>query len=61
MKETIRSQYRLPQDVDLWLKEEADRDGRSKNSMLVAALRQCMNAQKRNAQPIAVGQALVSQ
>ncbi|MGL5183350.1 Arc family DNA-binding protein [Herbaspirillum huttiense] len=49
MNDVIRSQYRLPQDVDLWLKEEAERDGRSKNSMLVAALRQCMNAQKRNA------------
>ncbi|MFX5521635.1 Arc family DNA-binding protein [Acinetobacter baumannii] len=49
MNDVIRSQYRLPPDVDLWLKEEAERDGRSKNSRLVAALRQCMNAQKRNA------------
>jgi hypothetical protein len=61
MKEIVRAQHRLPTDVDGWLKCEADRDERSKNSMLVALLRKQMTGQKENAQPAATGQALVTQ
>lgn len=48
MEPIVRSQYRLPVDVDEWLKDEAKQDRRSKNSMLVAVLRRFM-AQKSKA------------
>lgn len=58
MTQLVRSQYRLPVDVDNWLKQEADRDGRSKNSMLVAALRQVMRQRNGNASSVAADEAL---
>lgn len=61
MKEVVRSQYRLPADVDAWLKVEAERDGRTKNSMLVALLRKNMGGRNENASLAATGEALVTQ
>jgi hypothetical protein len=59
MTQLVRSQYRLPVDVDNWLKQEADRDGRSKNSMLVAALRQVMRQRNGNAPAAGTDEALI--
>ncbi|WP_175994896.1 hypothetical protein [Burkholderia vietnamiensis] len=61
METMVRSQYRLPRDVDVWLKDEAARDGRSKNSMLVAILRKEMACKKENAPSAGTGEALVTQ
>lgn len=58
MNEQTRSQYRLPIEVDAWLKDVASKEGRSKNSMMVAVLRQKMESQKENAQLVAASQAL---
>lgn len=39
MDDLIRSQYRLPRDVDEWLKERAKQHVCSKNAELVSSLR----------------------
>jgi hypothetical protein len=61
MKEIVRAQYRLPTDVDGWLKHVAEKDGRSKNSMLIALLRRQMEGQNENAPSAGTGEALVTQ
>ncbi|TAM48824.1 MAG: hypothetical protein EPN57_26700 [Paraburkholderia sp.] len=44
MKPTVRSQYRLPREIDDWLCERAKKCIRSKNGQLVAELRSLMLA-----------------
>ncbi|MDR5797254.1 hypothetical protein QCE49_28050 [Caballeronia sp. LZ008] len=61
MKDVVRSQYRLPVEVDAWLKMQAERDGRTKNSMLVALLKKNMSGQKENASSAGTGEALMTQ
>lgn len=43
MDDLIRSQYRLPRDVDEWLKERAKQHVCSKNAELVSSLRRLRN------------------
>lgn len=43
MEPTVRSQYRLPAEVDGWLKDAAKAERRSKNAMLVEFLRMMMS------------------
>jgi len=59
MEDVVRSQYRLPPEVDAWLKEAAQEEMRSKNSMLVKVLREKMSAQIENARLVAASQASV--
>lgn len=44
--EMVRSNYRLPEDVDAWLKQNAKDQSRSKNGQLVEILKQLMKAGK---------------
>ncbi|MFM0365542.1 hypothetical protein [Paraburkholderia sediminicola] len=42
MKSIVRSQYRLPQEIDDWLRGRAEQGLRSKNAQLVVELRAVM-------------------
>lgn len=42
MKSIVRSQYRLPQEIDEWLRGRAEQGLRSKNAQLVVELRAVM-------------------
>jgi hypothetical protein len=46
MERLVRSQYRLPEDVDSWLKAVAKRQSRSKNGQLVEFLRGLMRQEE---------------
>jgi|GEM_PF-5986185 len=61
MKGIVRSQYRLPSDVDRWLSERAKADVRSKNAQMIAGLRKLMALEKENAPSAGTGEALLTQ
>jgi hypothetical protein len=42
MKSIVRSQYRLPKEIDEWLRGRAEQGVRSKNAQLVVELRAVM-------------------
>lgn len=42
MKPVVRSQYRLPEEIDGWLTGRAEQNLRSKNAQLVVELREVM-------------------
>jgi hypothetical protein len=44
MEDVVRSQCRLPVEVDRWLKSRAKAEGRSKNAQLVSELKKLMAA-----------------
>lgn len=49
MDDLVRSQYRIPKDVDEWLKERARHNVSSKNVELISALRKQIEAEKEKA------------
>ncbi len=44
MSETVRSQYRIPKDLNEWLAARAKEESRSKNAQLVVELRVRMHS-----------------
>jgi hypothetical protein len=55
MDSMVRSNYRIPREIDDWLRERAKQCLRSKNGQLITELRLVMSARGNSSEPVCDG------